>query len=171
MGSRPAEGAHEAAAVADALDVGGNDPRLVVLSKVVKEVHLIEVQAVTVADDLAEAEPPLGTVIDQLHGVAAALGQEADASCFPGEVSPERYAPAGVVQPHAVGAYDADAGALAAAQELLFQPGRILPPGLAEASCEEVDGLDVLLATVLHEGQHTGCRNAGDDVVNSPRYL
>src|SRR3990172_8542067 len=72
----------------------------------------------------------------------------------------------GDVEPHAVGADDADAGLHRAANDLRLQLRQLLLAGLAEAGGEEVDGADAFGDAVVYQGGDGAGGDAGDHVVD-----
>ncbi len=131
-----------------------------------QEVHLVEIQRVAVADDLAESQPPLLPSHHHSEGMAAALRQEADAAGLFREDGVEGDLLFGVVEPHAVGADDADARFLDPLAQLALKLRCILAAGLTEAGGEEVDELGPLGLGAFNQLQHEARRNGGDHKID-----
>ena len=88
--------------------------------------------------------------MEELQHVAAALGKDGGVAGLLGR-APERHALFGVVDAHAVGAEDADAGGLGPRREGPFERRLLVVTGLAEAGGEELDGTRPLPPRLVDE--------------------
>ncbi len=170
-GRGPAHRLEEATPVLDAFDVGADDLAFRVLRQVVEQIALVDVGSVAVAHHLGVTDPPRRRGVHHLRGVAAALGDEGHRPRLRGEPRHEGDLAGGDVQPHAVGAHDADPGLHRPLHHLRLQLRQLLFPRLAEAGGEEVNALHPLGDAVVHQGRDDVGGDAGDDVVDGPLDL
>ncbi len=157
MARHLAGGADEAAAVADAFQIEGDDFRVGVGGHGGQRVRLAHVDLVAEADEMGEAEPLAARPVDDGGANGPGVGDEGDVARrrprWRQEGSVQRQV--GVDEADAVGADEPDAVLAGHAQALLFQP-RPFRPRLAEAAGGDDGGADAAAADVGQRAGHVG---------------
>ena len=76
------EGVKESTAILQTFDIGADYLGLFIGSQILQYITLIDIQGITVTEQLAEASSALGRIVNKLRSRAATLHEHADISRF-----------------------------------------------------------------------------------------
>ena len=157
----------EGAPVLQALDVHREVLGAGVAGEVLEVVRVLQRDAVAEAHGLADAHAGVVGRHNEVHGVGAALRDEAHGPVEArGLARPEAHAGGGVVEAHAVGADDHEAGLLGRALERGLQLAALVGVGLGEAGGEERRTCHVACDAVAHDERGDLPGDGDEDVVD-----
>src|SRR4030042_1432194 len=164
-------GSAESFSILNPLDVKGYYLGVCIIGKIFEQIVLVDVASVAVAYDLAEPTAPHRCLPDKKDGIAATLTDDSYRAAFFGKSRTEGQARLRAVNAHTVRAENSYALSAGNFHQFRFQLYSLFFTGLTKARCTEVNCLNALFGTFLHEPGSNLSINQADYVIDVARHI